>query len=123
MEQDRIVYGSDGNASAFIGPAAVSVYAMAVIASGLTLYAKTGLRMSRHQGPGVMMKAGRRYLDAETSGLIKARDYHGMSAALRVRVQAEKARIGYAAEPDPGFEAVAACRSTSTQVSPKGTQA
>ena len=100
MAQDRIVYGSDGNASTFIGPAAVSVYAMAVIASGLTLYAKTGLRMSRHQTPSVMMKAGRQYLDAETSSRIKARDYHGMSAALRVRVQAEKARIGYTAESE-----------------------
>jgi hypothetical protein len=96
----RIIYGSDGNASTFIGPAAVSVYAMAVIASGLTLYAKTGLRMSRHQGPGAMMKAGRQYLDAATSGQIKARDYRGMSAALRVRVQAEKARIGYTAESE-----------------------
>jgi|TARA_R100001086_G_scaffold17082_1_gene8367 hypothetical protein len=89
---DQITYGKDGNATSFNGRGAVNVYAMAVIASGLTFYVKTGMRLNRAYTPTAMMKAGRMYLGESANG-IKARDYTGMADALQYRVEKEKRRI------------------------------
>ena len=90
--RDEITYSADGNASSFSGPAAVNVYAMAVLASALRLYATSGIRVSRMYTPIRMMSAGRTYLGEDARG-IAARDYAGMADALVARVQDEKARI------------------------------
>lgn len=89
---DEITYSADGSASSFSGAGAVNVYAMAVLASALRLYAKSGIRVNRSYTPVRMMSAGRTYLGDDARG-IAARDYAGMAEALTVRVQAEKARI------------------------------
>ena len=90
--KDTITYSADGNASSFSGPAAMDVYAMAVLASALRLYATSRIRVNRSYTPVRMMSAGRTYLGDDARG-IAARDYSGMADALIVRVQAEKARI------------------------------
>ena len=92
MMKDEITYRADGNASSFSGPAAVNVYAMAVLASALRLYATSGIRVSRMYTPIRMMSAGRTYLGDDARG-IAARGYAAMAAALVVRVRDEKARI------------------------------
>jgi hypothetical protein len=90
--KDAITYRADGNAASFSGPGGVNVYAMAVLASALRLYANTGMRVNRLYTPTAMMKAGRGYLNNDAIG-IASRDYVAMANALTVRVQAEKARI------------------------------
>lgn len=92
MMKDAITYHADGSAGSFSGPAATNVYAMAVLASALRLYAKCGIRANRMYTPSRMMSAGRTYLREDARG-IAARDYSGMADALIVRVHAEKARI------------------------------
>lgn len=87
--ENRIEYDDNGNARSFVGREAVNVYAMAVLASGLHLYAKTGIKPNRAYTPSAMMKAAAQY----TGQKFKARDYEGAAAALFHRVQAEKERI------------------------------
>jgi hypothetical protein len=91
--QDEIRYDENGNATSFSGKGGVSVYAMAVIASGLKLYANHGIRPSRAYTPTAMMRAGRMYLGEDATAGIKSRDYLKMSDALRIAAQAEKLRI------------------------------
>ena len=90
--RDEITYTADGHATSFSGPGAVNVFAMTILASGLVLYAETGMRPAGGYGPTAMMDAARRYLGDAADG-IKARDYRGMADALRARVEAEKTRI------------------------------
>lgn len=86
---DRIDYDQNGNARTFSGPGAVNVFAMAALASGLRLYAKTGMKPNRAWTPTTMMRAA-----AHHTGLtFKTRDYLGAADALSVKVQAEKDRI------------------------------
>ena len=92
MMKDEITYRADGNASSFSGPAAMDVYGMAVLATALRLYAKSGIRVNRMYTPVRMMSAGRKYLGDDARG-IAARGYAAMAAALVVRVRDEKARI------------------------------
>ena len=92
MMKDEITYSADGSASSFAGAGAVNVYAMAVLASALRLYATSRIRVNRSYTPSRMMSAGRTYLGDDARG-IAARDYSGMADALIVRVHAEKARI------------------------------
>jgi len=86
---DNITYDEQGNARSFSGPGAVDVFAMAVLASGLRMYAATGMRPNRAYTPKAMMAAAARH----TGLTFKARDYMGAVEALTARVQAEKARI------------------------------
>lgn len=86
---DRITYRPDGNAQSFEGPGAVDVFVMAALASGLMLYARSGLRPNRMWPPRAMMAAAERH----TGQKFKARDYVGAAEALSAKVQAEKARI------------------------------
>ena len=90
--KDAITYHADGSASSFSGPAAMDVYAMAVLASALRLYATSGIRVNRMYTPSRMMSVGRTYLGDDARG-IAARGYAAMAEALVARVQAEKARI------------------------------
>lgn len=62
----------------FSGPSAMDVYAAKVIASGLRLYAKTGMKPNAHYTPKNMMAAATRI----TGKTFKARDYEGAAAAL-----------------------------------------
>ena len=96
--KDRIEYDAHGNARSFVGRAAVDVFAMAVLASGLRLYARTGMKPNRAYTPSAMMRAAA----VHTGQKFSARDYLGAAAALEARVQIEKARI--AAEQTNGSE-------------------
>lgn len=86
---NKITYTEDGHAQSFVGPEAVNVFAMAVLASGLRLYAKTGMKPNRMYTPKNMMAAAEQHLGKK----FKARDYLGAADALEARVQAEKARL------------------------------
>jgi hypothetical protein len=97
--KDEIKYYEDGHAMSFTGKGGVSVLAMTVLASGLKLYAETGIKMNRASTPTAMMRAARMYLN-ETVGWqraladgIKPKDYIGMSTALYSAAQTEKVRI------------------------------
>lgn len=89
---DRIEYDEKGQARAFVGRGAVEVYRAAAIASGLRLYAKTGMRPNRAYTPSAMMRAAR----GITGRTFKARDYEGAASALSAWVQEEKERIASA---------------------------
>jgi len=95
MTENKIVYRANGEAQSFVGPDAVNVFAMAVIASALRLYAKTGMKANRAYTPKAMMKAA----ESHTGLKFKARDYIGAAEALEAKVQAEKARIGALTQP------------------------
>ena len=86
---DRIDYDAEGNARAFVGRGAVDVFAMAALASGLRLYAKTGMKPNRMWTPKAMMQAAERL----TGLKFKAREYIAAAEALAARVQMEKERI------------------------------
>lgn len=86
---DLIEYDEKGDARAFVGRGAVEVYRAAVIASGLRLYAATGMKPNRAYTPSAMMRAAR----SITGRAFKARDYEGAAAALSEWVQGEKERI------------------------------
>lgn len=93
---DRIEYDNNGNARAFVGAGAVEVYRAAVIASGLRLYAKTGIRPSRAYTPTAMMRAAKEI----TGKTFKARDYMGAADALSAWVEEQKARIAAQGLPE-----------------------
>lgn len=85
----HITYDQDGNARSFVGKEAVDVFAMAALASGLRLYAKTGMKPNRMWTPRNMMQAAERYMGLK----FKAKDYLGAADALSAKVQAEKERL------------------------------
>lgn len=84
-----ITYDSNGDARSFVGHEAVDVFAMAVIASALRLYAKTGLRVNRAYTPSAMLAAATRH----TGIAFKRGQYVAAADALSAKVQSEKARI------------------------------
>lgn len=87
----EITYDANGNAQSFVGREAVNVFGMAVLASSLRLYAKTGIRPNRAYTPKRMMQAAEAYLGQK----FKARDYLGAADALTAKVQEEKARLAF----------------------------
>jgi hypothetical protein len=87
---DKITYDTNGDARSFSGEGAVNVFAMAVLANALRLYANTGMMANRAYTPKNMMRAASIYLGGKT---FKARDYLGAADALSARVQEEKQRI------------------------------
>lgn len=87
--KDEITYDEAGNAKTFTGKGAVDVFAMAALATGLRLYAKTGMLPNRAWTPKAMMTAA----TLHTGKKFKARDYEGAATALIEKVQSEKARI------------------------------
>lgn len=89
MNTNRIEYDEKGQARSFIGKEAVNVFAMAALASGLRLYAKTKIRPNRMLTPKVMMLMAEQHLGRK----FKARDYLGAATALSEKVQSEKARL------------------------------
>lgn len=88
-EQPRITYDKNGDARSFTGREAVDVFAMAVIASGLRLYAKTRMQPNRAYTPTAMLRAAERH----TGRKFKRGQYLEAAEALSARVQSEKARI------------------------------
>lgn len=92
MTENRIEYDENGQARSFVGPEAVDVFAMAVIATGLRLYARTGIRPNRAYTPKAMMAAATRYTGLDFA----PRAYEKAAEALTARVQAEKARLAKA---------------------------
>lgn len=95
---DRITYHASGAAQSFEGKA-VDVFTMAVMASGLRLYAKTGMRPNRAYTPKAMLETAGRLLgwdDATTRRAIRTRAYVSTADALSARVGELKAK--YAAE-------------------------
>jgi len=85
----HIEYDENGNARSFVGKEAVNVFAMAALAAGLRLYAKTGMKPNRAYTPKAMMQAAERHLGIK----LKARDYEKAADLLSAKVQAEKARL------------------------------
>lgn len=76
MNEDRIEHTEGG--TSFVGPRAVDVYVATVLASGLRLYAKTGIKPGRSWTPKNMMAKA-----AEITGLtFKARAYNEAADAL-----------------------------------------
>jgi len=73
----------------FSGPRAVDVFAMLTLASGLRLYAATGMKPNRAYTPKAMMAAAARH----TGRTFKARDYEGAAAALRETADALAANL------------------------------
>lgn len=64
----------------------VGIFRAIVIAQGLRLYARTGMRPNRFYTPSAMMKAARDI----TGQTFKARDYHGAADALSAWADARK---------------------------------
>lgn len=62
----------------FSGPAAVNVFGMKVLASGLRLYAKTGMKPNRAYTPKAMLEAAGRY----TGKTYKRGEYERAAADL-----------------------------------------
>lgn len=72
------IHHSDGG-SMYSGPDAVAVFRAYTLASSLSLYAKCGIRPTRHVGPRDMMK-----MASEITGRkFKAKDYAGAAAAVK----------------------------------------
>lgn len=90
---DHIVYDKQGDARTFVGRGAVDIFAAAVVASGLRLYAKTGMRPNRAYTPTNMMKFARHWLGPERSQGLKARDYLEAAERLSQLVQELKAKM------------------------------
>ena len=84
--RDKIGYNEQ--ATSFTGKG-VNVFAMAVVASGLKLYARTGIRPNRAYTPKAMMQAASR----RTGKKYKARDYIGAANDLSELVQTLKREL------------------------------
>jgi hypothetical protein len=89
---DSITYNDKGNAVSFNGRGAVDVYRAAVIASALTVYARTGMKVNRTYTPKNMVAAAREILGDRAKG-VGARDYLKFATLLSAHVESEKARI------------------------------
>jgi len=85
----HIEYNENGHARAFVGKEAVDVFAMAALAAGLRLYAKTGIRPNRAWTPRAMMTAAAHHLGIK----LKPHDYERAAELLSAKVQSEKARL------------------------------
>jgi hypothetical protein len=72
--QSHIEHGAGG--TSFVGPDAVSCFAAFALASGLRLYAKTGLRPNRAYTPSAMLAAASRI-----TGKRYKRGQHELAAA------------------------------------------
>lgn len=55
----------DGRATSFVGPDAVNLFRAATLASGLRMYANTGMRLTRHVSPTQMLKMAQQYTGKE----------------------------------------------------------
>lgn len=69
---------------------AVNVYGAIVVAKGLEVYAKTGMKVNRAYTPANMMKMATQV----TGKKFKARDYLGAAEALRAWAQTQNADAG-----------------------------
>jgi len=75
--------------TSFSGPAAVDVFGMLALASGLRLYAKTGMQPNRCWRSTAMMRTASAY----TGQKFKARDYLGAADALTAAAHALRANL------------------------------
>jgi hypothetical protein len=87
--KNEITYNDKGDAVSFNGPEAVNVFAMAVLASGLRLYARTGMKPNRAYTPTAMLRAAGIHLGRT----FKRGAYLEAADALTAKVQEEKARL------------------------------
>lgn len=87
--KDSITYTKNGDAQSFTGEGGVNVFVMATVATGLRLYAKTGMKPNRAWTPTAMMRKAEE-LTGEKFG---KRDYLKAADALTAKVQSEKKRI------------------------------
>lgn len=79
MNRDDSTIEHHPGGTTFAGRDAVSVFRAYTLATSLSMYAKTGLRPTRHVGPRDMMR-----LATEITGRkFKARDYEGAAAAVK----------------------------------------
>ena len=77
MSQNAIE-GIEGGGTAFVGRKAVAVFQYTVVASGLRMYARTGMKPSRQWTPAAMMAKA-----SELTGKVfKGRDYIAAAEAL-----------------------------------------
>lgn len=97
---DRIVHHEGG--TMFEGKGAVAVYRAITIASALTFYAKTGMKVNCAYTPSAMMRAAA----GITGRTFKARAYD--EAAQALRDWAEKALAGMDVKAEP-FDACGFC--------------
>jgi len=74
---------SAGGAVSFDGPVAVSVFAMLALASGLRLYAKTGMKPNRAYTPSRMLAAAEQY----TGLKFKRGEYEKAAQALTLAAE------------------------------------
>lgn len=91
--KNEITYRPDGNASSFVGPRAVNVFACAAVASALRLYAKTGMKVNRAYTPTAMIAFANRELGLTGKKAFKRGQYTQAAEALSAFVQTEKAAI------------------------------
>ena len=89
---DRIKYNANGDATSFEGRGAVEVFRAAALASGLRLYAKTGMKPNRAWTPTAMSRAAFEVLGDHAKG-VSRRDYNRLADLLSQWVEREKARI------------------------------
>lgn len=82
------------SAMVFSGQAGVATFQASVIKSGLSLYAKTGMRPNRAYTPSAMMKMATHI----TGKKFKARDYMGAVDALDIWIK-ENGRASDPVEP------------------------
>jgi hypothetical protein len=80
MTQNKIEMTANGG-GVFAGPKGVDVYVLTVLASGLTLYAKSGMMPNRAWTPKRMMQAAANH----TGKKFKARAYLEAAEALKAK--------------------------------------
>lgn len=76
MTDSYIRHGNGG--SSFVGPAAVSVFRAIVLANGLRMYGRTGIKPNRMWSPSRMINAA----EEITGKKFKKRDYEGAANAV-----------------------------------------
>lgn len=81
MTTDNYIQVRDGKVQSFVGPKAIDVFTMRVLASALKLYAETGMKANRAYTPKAMMDAAARW----TGQKFKSRDYVGAAKAVALK--------------------------------------
>lgn len=89
--QSYVQTDASGRATAFVGPDAVNLYRAATLVSGLRLYAKTKIKLTRNATPAVMLSMATQY----TGKAYKRGQYLQAAADVDSWVQTMKAALPY----------------------------